>query len=41
MNVQQYQSYLQQALEKYQDDLTIIASMLSTEGHPIPAIRNE
>ncbi len=37
-NVQHFQSYLQLALNEYQDDLTIIPSMLRTEGHPIPTI---
>ena len=41
MNVQRYQSYLQQALDKYQDNLTIIVSMLCTEGRPIPTITVE
>ena len=36
MNTQRYQTYLQQALDKYKDDLTIIASMLHTEGPLIP-----
>jgi hypothetical protein len=35
-NVQLYQAYLQQALDNYQDDFTIIASMSHTNGHPIP-----
>ncbi len=38
MNVQRYQSYLQQVLDKYPDNLTIIALMLCTKGHPIPTI---
>ena len=36
MNVQHYQAYLQQALDKYQDDFIIIASTLRTDGPPIP-----
>ena len=39
--VQHFQSYLQQALDKYQDDLTIISSMSCTKGHPIPTIAVE
>jgi hypothetical protein len=35
-NVQRYQAYLQQALDDYQDYFTIIASILRTDGHPIP-----
>ncbi len=35
-NIQCYQAYLQQVLDNYQDDFTIIASMLRTNGHPIP-----
>jgi hypothetical protein len=41
MNVQWYQFYLQQALDEYQDDLTIISSMSRTKGHPIPTIAAE
>ena len=40
-NVQQFQSYLQQALDEYQDDLTIISTMSRSEGHPIPTITIE
>jgi hypothetical protein len=40
-NVQQFQSYLQQALDEYQDDLTIISTMPCSEGHPIPTITTE
>ena len=37
ININCYQSYLQQqALDKYQDNLTIIASMSHTKGNPIP-----
>ena len=37
MNVQQYQeAYLQQSLDKYQDDLTIITPILCSECPPIP-----
>ncbi len=39
--VQRFQSYLQQALDEYQDDLTIISTMSHSEGHPIPAITIE
>jgi hypothetical protein len=35
-NVQHYQAYLQQALDNYQDDFTIIALMLRTNDNPIP-----
>ena len=41
MNIQRYQSYLQQALDEYQVNLTIIASMLHTKGHPVPTITVE
>jgi hypothetical protein len=37
-NDQRFQSYLQQALDEYQDDLTIISTMSHSEGHPIPTI---
>ena len=37
-NVQCFQSYIQQALDEYQDDLTIISSMSRTKDHPIPTI---
>ncbi len=37
-NVQRFQSYLQQAVDKYQDDLTIISTMSCSKGHPIPTI---
>ena len=40
-NVQRFQSYLQQALDEYQDDLTIIFTMSHSEGHPIPTIAIE
>ena len=40
-NDQRFQSYLQQALDEYQDDLTIISTMSRSEGHPIPAITIE
>jgi hypothetical protein len=40
-NVQQFQFYLQQALDEYQDDLTIISTMSRSEGHPIPTITIE
>ena len=40
-NVQRFQSYLQQALDKYQDDLIIISSMSCTKGHPISTIAVE
>jgi hypothetical protein len=36
MNVLLFQSYLQQALDEYQDDLTNISTMSHSEGHPIP-----
>jgi hypothetical protein len=37
-NIQRFQSYLQQALDEYQDDLTIISTMSCSEGQPIPTI---
>jgi hypothetical protein len=40
-NVQQFQSYLQQALDEYQDDLTIISTKSRSKGHPIPTITVE
>ncbi len=40
-NVQQFQSYLQQALDEYQDDLPIISTMSRSEGQPIPTITIE
>jgi hypothetical protein len=40
-NVLRFQSYLQQALDEYQDDLTIISTMSHSEGHPIPTIAIE
>jgi hypothetical protein len=40
-NVQQFQSYLQQALDEYQDDLTIISTMSRSERQLIPSITIE
>jgi hypothetical protein len=40
-NVQRFQSYLQQTLDEYQDDLTIISTMSCHEGQPIPTIAIE
>ena len=40
-NVQRFQSYLQQALDEYWDDLTIISTMSCSKGHPIPTITIE
>jgi hypothetical protein len=37
-NVQRFQSYLQQALDEYQDDLAIISTMSCSEGQPIPTM---
>ena len=40
-NVQRFQSYLQQALDEYQDDLIIISTTSRSKGHPIPTITIE
>jgi hypothetical protein len=40
-NVQQFESYLQQALDEYQDDLIIISTMSRSEGQLIPTITIE
>jgi hypothetical protein len=40
-NVQRFQSYLQQILDEYRDDLTIISAMSRPEGQLIPTITIE